>query len=145
MIEIKGIDPKMIANNIEPFEPTHPGELLRDEIEYRHISQKQLAADMGVSYTVLNDIVNCKRPVNTKFALLCEAASSRLRTGSRACVNLWLHFDSSSVRTAINIENQCFTKQTPDFTPKNVKSGVFSLSSSGPLIHNNGNQQTFRS
>ena len=74
MIEIKGIDPKMIANNIEPFEPTHPGELLRDEIECRHISQKQLAADMGVSYTVLNDIVNCKRPVNTKFALLCEAA-----------------------------------------------------------------------
>ena len=73
MIEIKGIDPKMIANNIEPFEPTHPGELLRDEIEYRHISQKQLAADMGVSYTVLNDIVNCKRPVNTKFALLCYA------------------------------------------------------------------------
>lgn len=48
----------MIANNTEPFEPTHPGELLRDEIEYRHISQKQLAADMGVSYTVLNDIVN---------------------------------------------------------------------------------------
>ena len=74
MIEIKGIDPKMIANNIEPFEPTHPGELLRDEIEYKHISQKQFAADMGVSYTVLNDIVNCKRPVNTKFALLCEAA-----------------------------------------------------------------------
>lgn len=35
MIEIKGIDPKMIANNLEPFEPTHPGELLKDEIEYR--------------------------------------------------------------------------------------------------------------
>ncbi len=32
---------------------------------------------------------------------------------------------SSTVRTAINIENQCFTEQTPDFTPKNVKSGVF--------------------
>ena len=74
MIEIKGIDPKMIANNLEPFEPTHPGELLKDEIEYRGVSQKQLAADMGVSYTVLNDIVNCKRPVNTKFALLCEKA-----------------------------------------------------------------------
>ena len=27
--------------------------------------------------------------------------------------------------SAINIENQCFTNQTPDFTPKNVKSGVF--------------------
>lgn len=64
----------MIANNLEPFEPTHPGELLKDEIECRHISQRQLAADMGVSYTVLNDIVNGKRSVNTKFALLCEAA-----------------------------------------------------------------------
>ena len=74
MIELEGIDPKMIANNLEPFEPTHPGELLKDEIEYRGVSQKQLAADMGVSYTVLNDIVNGKRPVNTKFALLCEQA-----------------------------------------------------------------------
>lgn len=74
MIEIKGVAPDMIANNIEPFEPTHPGELLKDEIECRNISQKQLAADMGVSYTVLNDVVRGKRPVNTKFALLCEQA-----------------------------------------------------------------------
>ena len=29
------------------------------------------------------------------------------------------------VRTAINIGNQYFAKQVPDFTPKNVKSGVF--------------------
>ena len=29
--------------------------------------------------------------------------------------------------SAINIGNQCFTKQTPDFTPKNVKSGIFIL------------------
>ena len=32
MIEVKGIDPKMIANNIDPYEPTHPGELIKDEI-----------------------------------------------------------------------------------------------------------------
>ena len=52
---------------------------------------------------------------------------------------------SGTCLSAINIENQCFTKQTPDFTPKNVKSGDFSLSSLGSLIHNNGNQQTVRS
>lgn len=40
MITIKGIDPKMIANNLEPSEPMHPGELLKEEIEYRGISQK---------------------------------------------------------------------------------------------------------
>ena len=74
MIELEGVNPNMIANNLEPFEPTHPGELLKDELECRNISQKQLAMDMGVSYTVLNDIVRGKRPVNTKFALLCEKA-----------------------------------------------------------------------
>lgn len=74
MKQSKNMDVKMAANNLKPFTLTHPGELLKDEIECRHISQKQLAADMGVSYTVLNDIVNGKRSVNIKFALLCEAA-----------------------------------------------------------------------
>ena len=74
MIEIKGIDSNMIANNLKPYEPTHPGEILKEEIEYRGISQKFLAEKMEVQYTMLNDILNCKRPVNTKFALLFEAA-----------------------------------------------------------------------
>ncbi|MFV0554694.1 MAG: HigA family addiction module antitoxin [Mangrovibacterium sp.] len=74
MTTTKTIDARMIANNIEPFEPTHPGELLRDEIEFRGVSQKKLASDMGVSYTILNDIVNCKRAVNPQYALLFEAA-----------------------------------------------------------------------
>ena len=71
---IKGIDPNMIANNLEPFRPTHPGEVLKDELEYRKISQKQLANEMGISYTLLNEVLNGKRQVNTEFALLVEAA-----------------------------------------------------------------------
>ncbi len=74
MVEIEGINTSMIANNIEPFEPTHPGELLRDEIECRKLSQKQLATNMGVSYNTLNEIVNGKRSVTSRFALMCEAA-----------------------------------------------------------------------
>ena len=74
MITIKGIDPKMIANNLSPYRPIHPGEILKDEIEYRGISQRKLAEQMEVSYTVLNEILNCKRPVNTEFALFIEAA-----------------------------------------------------------------------
>jgi len=73
MITIPGVDPNMIANNLEPFCPTHPGEVLKDEIEYRGISQKKLAAEMGVSYTLLNEVLNGKRPVNTEFTLLIEA------------------------------------------------------------------------
>jgi addiction module HigA family antidote len=64
----------MIANNLTPYEPTHPGELLKDEIEYRGLSQKELAKRMGVSCSVLNEILNAKRPVTTEYALLFEAA-----------------------------------------------------------------------
>ena len=57
-----------------PFRPVHPGELLKDEIEYRHLSQKAVAKQIGVPYTAFNEILNCKRPVTTDFALKMEAA-----------------------------------------------------------------------
>lgn len=74
MITLKGVDPSMIANNLTPYEPTHPGAILKEEIEYRGISQRKLAAQMGVSYSVLNEVLNAKRPVTTEYALLFEAA-----------------------------------------------------------------------
>jgi addiction module HigA family antidote len=74
MITLKGVDPRMIANNLTPYEPTHPGEVLKEEIEYRGISQRKLATRMGISYTLLNEVLNCKRPVLTEYALLFEAA-----------------------------------------------------------------------
>ena len=43
------------------FRPTHPGEVLKDEIEYRKISQRKLAEGMGISYKVLNDLLNGRR------------------------------------------------------------------------------------
>ena len=74
MITIPGVDHNMIANNLTPYEPTHPGEVLKEEIEYRGISQRKLAKEMGISYSLLNEVLNCKRPVLTEYALLFEAA-----------------------------------------------------------------------
>lgn len=74
MITIQGVDPKMIANNLNPAYPTHPGDVLKEEIEYRGISQKGLSAQMNVSYTMLNEILNAKRPVTETIALMFEAA-----------------------------------------------------------------------
>ena len=54
--------------------PIHPGELLKEEIECRHLPQTQLAAQTGISYKVLNDILNCRRPLTTNTAMLFEAA-----------------------------------------------------------------------
>ena len=52
----------------------HPGEMIKDEIMARGLTQKELAHQMGVSYTVFNEILNGKRPVTTECALLLEAA-----------------------------------------------------------------------
>ena len=64
----------MITNNLEPAYPTHPGEISKGKIEYRGISQKKLAAEMDVSYSLLNEVLNCKRQLKTEMALLIEAA-----------------------------------------------------------------------
>ena len=70
------IQDNMTANKVIPHISVHPGEILKDEIEYRRISQRQLAKEIGMSYSVLNEILNCKRPVTTEFALMIEAALS---------------------------------------------------------------------
>ena len=74
MTAIQGVDPKMIANNLEPAFPTHPGEILKEEIECRGISQCKLAEQMGIAYSALNEILNGRRPLTEKTALLFEAA-----------------------------------------------------------------------
>lgn len=62
------------ANNMMPSMLIHPGEMLKEEIEARGITQKDLSKRMGVSYTVFNEILNGKRPITTEYALLLEAA-----------------------------------------------------------------------
>lgn len=86
-LKLDGIDPKMIANNLTPSQPIHPGEMIKDEIEYRGISQKDLAAEIGIPASVLNAVLNGKRAVTTEYALLLEAA-----LGIEA--DLWLRLQS---------------------------------------------------
>jgi len=62
-------------SNLEfPFRPVHPGELLKDELEYRHLPQKTVAKQLGIPYTAFNEILNGKRSVTTDFAMIMEAA-----------------------------------------------------------------------
>ena len=75
-------------HELQPFTPIHPGEILKDELEARGISQRKFAAIIGVSYSVLNEVVNGKRPVTTEYALKIEAA-----TGIPA--HLWVNMQSA--------------------------------------------------
>ena len=53
---------------------THPGDVLKEELEARGISQKKFSEVLSIPYTQLNEILNGKRPVTTDFALMMEAA-----------------------------------------------------------------------
>ena len=53
---------------------THPGDVLKEELEARGISQKKFSEVLSVPYTQLNEILNGKRPVTTDFALMMEVA-----------------------------------------------------------------------
>ena len=77
MTEIQGIDHKMTANDIEPAYHTHPGAILKDEIEYRGITQHKLAQQMGIPYSALNEILNEAMELNPDIC----ASSFILRTG----------------------------------------------------------------
>ena len=74
MIDIPGIDPNMIANNLVPSQPSHPGEVLRDEIESRGITQTKLANEIGVRISLLNELINGKRNFTIEYAMMIEAA-----------------------------------------------------------------------
>lgn len=63
-----------MSNELRPYIPTHPGVVLKDELQARGISQKQFACMIGVSYTMLNEILNGKRPMSADMSLLFEAA-----------------------------------------------------------------------
>lgn len=92
---LQGAAPEMIANNLTPAYPTHPGEILKDEIEYRGISQRKLAEQMGLTYSVLNEILNARRPMTEKTALLFEAA---LGVDAEPLMRLQLKYNMQTTR-----------------------------------------------
>ena len=74
MTTLPGIDPLMIANNLTPHEPTHPGEFLREEIECRGITQTRRAQEIGSKVALLNELINGTRDFTIAYALMIEAA-----------------------------------------------------------------------
>lgn len=56
------------------FYPVHPGEVIKDEMEARNISQREFARQVDMSYSVLNELLNGKRSLSPTNALMFEAA-----------------------------------------------------------------------
>ena len=78
-----------------PYKPTHPGEILKEELEYRGISQKRFSEQVGISYPMLNEILNAKRAVTETLALIFEAA---LGIEAEMLVNMQARYNMQTVR-----------------------------------------------
>ena len=52
---------------------THPGEILRDELEARGMSAHRFALELGVPPTRIADILKCRRAVSPESALRLAA------------------------------------------------------------------------
>ncbi len=53
---------------------THPGILIKDELDYRKIKQGEFALDIGMQASMLNEIIKGKRAITASISLLLEKA-----------------------------------------------------------------------
>lgn len=74
-------------DELVPFMAIHPGEMLKDELEARGISQNKFAKLIGCSSSFLSEMINGKRSITTETALKIEAA-----TGIKA--HIWVDLQS---------------------------------------------------
>ena len=85
----------MNKDNIPPFVATHPGEMIKDELRERKLTQKQLALETGIQPSVLSETINGKRPVSKNVALALEQA---LGIPADIWMNMQTQYDLDTVR-----------------------------------------------
>lgn len=76
--------------------PTHPGEILKNELEARNIPQRKFAEYIGISYSSLNDMLNGHSALTTTMALKFEAA---LNIPADSLMRLQAKYDLQTART----------------------------------------------
>lgn len=64
----------MNKKELTPVVATHPGELIKDELKERGMTQKQLAAETGIKPSVLSETINGKRSLSLNVAVALEKA-----------------------------------------------------------------------
>lgn len=63
-----------MSNQIIPHKATHPGEILKDELDAREIIKKEFALHIDMQPTMLSEILNGKRSITADIAVLLEKA-----------------------------------------------------------------------
>ena len=78
-----------------PFIATHPGELIKDELKERKLTQKELSEMTGIKPSVLSETINGKRSVSLNVAVALEKA---LDIPAEVWMNLQTQYDLDSAQ-----------------------------------------------
>ena len=62
----------MNKKELKPFVATHPGEMIKDELRERGMTQKLLASKTGIQPSVLSEVINGKRSISLHMAAALE-------------------------------------------------------------------------
>lgn len=81
----------------------HPGEILREELEKRGMSQNHLALATGYSRQYIGQVVNGKRDITAALAVRLER---ELDIPATLWVNLQTGYDLHAAREALHAEGQ---------------------------------------
>ena len=86
----------MNKKNLTPVEATHPGEMIKDELKERGMTQKQLSEQTGIKPSVLSETITGKRSVSLSVAVALEKA---LGIPADIWMNLQIQYDLDTVRS----------------------------------------------
>lgn len=99
----------MNNKEITPFVATHPGEMIKDELEARNMTQKELSEQTGIKPSVLSETINGKRPLSLNSAMLLEKALG-------IPTEIWMNLQSQYDIDKANIERRANDRETVSLT-----------------------------
>ena len=108
-----------ISEDKIPFQATHPGKLIRDEIESRGLTQGQVAKEMGMAANVLNEIIKAKRNITPSVALKLEKVFD---IDAEYWMRLQIRYEIESLRIMHNKEIQ--NTEMPSSRKKNFLKNI---------------------
>ena len=99
----------MSNNNISPFIATHPGEMIKDELKERKMTQKQLAEMSGIKASILSETINGKRSVSLNMAVALEKTLE-------IPADIWMNMQNQYDLDSANIAERSTKSQTVTIT-----------------------------
>ena len=99
----------MNKNNITPFIATHPGEMIKDELKERKMTQKQLAEMSGIKASILSETINGKRSVSLNMAVALEKSLE-------IPADIWMNMQNQYDLDSANIAERSIKSQTVTIT-----------------------------